>query len=73
MCIRDRITTVLVTHSVEEAVFLADRILVLSVRPGKIIREVLIPFDRPRDQLIMRSNEFHHLVDELTEALDSTE
>ena len=68
-----QITTVLVTHSVEEAVFLADRILVLSVRPGKIIREVLIPFDRPRDQLIMRSDEFHHLVDELTEALDSTE
>ena len=68
-----QITTVLVTHSVEEAVFLADRILVLSVRPGKIIREVLIPFDRPRDQLIMRSNEFHHLVDELPEALDSTE
>ena len=68
-----KITTVLVTHSVEEAVFLADRIFVLSIRPGKIIREVLVPFDRPREQSIMRSNEFHHLVDELTEALDSTE
>ena len=68
-----KITTVLVTHSVEEAVFLADRIFVLSIRPGKIIREVLVPFDRPREQSIMRSKEFHHLVDELTEALDSTE
>mgnify|MGYP001496734504 FL=1 len=68
-----QITTVLVTHSVEEAVFLADRILVLSVRPGRIIREVEVPFERPRKQSIMRSNDFHHLVDELTEALDPTE
>ena len=68
-----KITTVLVTHSVEEAVFLADRIIVLSVRPGRIIREVEVPFERPRKQSIMRSNDFHHLVDELTEALDPTE
>lgn len=68
-----QITTVLVTHSVEEAVFLADRILVLSVRPGRIIREVEVPFERPRKQSIMRSNDFHHQVDELTEALDPTE
>ena len=68
-----KITTVLVTHSVEESVFLSDRIFVLSSRPGKIIREVIVPFDRPRKQSIMRGNEFHKLVDELTEALDSTE
>ncbi len=68
-----KITTVLVTHSVEEAVFLSDRILVLSVRPGKIVREVKVPFERPREQSIMKGNKFHHLVDELTEALDSTE
>jgi len=68
-----KITTVLVTHSVEESVFLSDRIFVLSSRPGKIIREVIVPFDRPRKQSIMRGSEFHNLVDELTEALDSTE
>ncbi|MGZ0190496.1 MAG: ABC transporter ATP-binding protein [Alphaproteobacteria bacterium] len=66
------ITTVLVTHSVEEALFLADRILVLSARPGRIVREVVVPFERPRDTIVMRSSEFHDLVDDLTDALHLT-
>ena len=66
---RQRITTILVTHSVDEALFLADRVLVLSARPGRIIREVATPFDRPRDPAVMRSTEFHDLVDDLTDAL----
>jgi NitT/TauT family transport system ATP-binding protein len=67
------ITTVLVTHSVEEALFLADRILVLSARPGRIVREVVVPFERPRDTGVMRSSEFHDLVDDLTDALHPAE
>ncbi|MBT5049741.1 MAG: ABC transporter ATP-binding protein [Rhodospirillaceae bacterium] len=70
---RQQITTVLVTHSVDEALFLADRVLVLSARPGRIIREVVVPFERPRDPAVMRSAEFHTLVDDLTEALHPTE
>lgn len=70
---RQQITTVLVTHSVDEALFLADRILVLSARPGRIVREVDVPFDRPRDPEVMRSTEFHRLVDDLTDALHPTE
>ncbi|MDE0057252.1 MAG: ABC transporter ATP-binding protein [Defluviicoccus sp.] len=70
---RQRITTVLVTHSVDEALFLADRVLVLSARPGRIIREVATPFDRPRDPAVMRSAAFHDLVDDLTDALHPTE
>jgi NitT/TauT family transport system ATP-binding protein len=70
---RQKITTVLVTHSVDEALFLADRILVLSARPGRIVREVVVPFDRPRDPAIMRSEEFHKLVDDLTDALHPDE
>lgn len=66
---RQKITTVLVTHSVDEALFLADRVLVLSARPGRIIREVVVPFERPRDPAVMRSEEFHALVDDLTESL----
>ena len=69
---QQQITTVLVTHSVDEALFLADRVLVLSARPGRIIREVIVPFDRPRDPAVMRSAEFHTLVDDLTEALHPT-
>jgi NitT/TauT family transport system ATP-binding protein len=66
----ERLTTVLVTHTVEEAVFLADRILVMSGRPGRIIRDVRVPFARPRALDDMRLPEFHHLVDDLTAALD---
>ncbi len=70
---RQQITTVLVTHSVDEALFLADRVLVLSARPGRIIREVQTPFDRPRDPAVMRTSIFHDLVDTLTDALHPTE
>ncbi len=66
-----QITTMLITHSVDEALFLADRVVVMSGRPGRILREVAVPFARPRDPSVMRSEEFHHLVDDLTAALET--
>lgn len=45
---RRRTTTVLVTHSAEEAVRLADRVIVLSDRPSSIVRELAVPVARPR-------------------------
>jgi NitT/TauT family transport system ATP-binding protein len=45
----DRKTIVFVTHSIEEAIYLADRILVMTYRPGRIKRDVTVPMPRPRD------------------------
>lgn len=67
----ERLTTLLVTHSVDEALFLADRIVVMSERPGRAIRDCVVPFGRPRSPEIMRSPEFHQLYDDLTQALDA--
>jgi sulfate/thiosulfate transport system ATP-binding protein len=66
-----QITTLLITHSVDEALFLADRVVVMSGRPGRILREVAVPFARPRDPSVMRSEKFHYLVDDLTQALEA--
>lgn len=44
-------TMLFVTHSVEEAVYLADRVIVLGNRPGRIVFETLLETERPRDRL----------------------
>lgn len=64
------ITTVLVTHSVEEAILLADRIAVVSGRPGRVVLERDVPFDRPRGRDVEHLPEFRSLMDDLTTALD---
>lgn len=46
----DRKLVVFVTHDVEEAVLLADRVLVMTGRPGRIREEIRIPLERPREQ-----------------------
>jgi NitT/TauT family transport system ATP-binding protein len=67
------ITTLLVTHSVDEAVFLADTVVVMSRRPGRVERVTPIPFARPRDRSLLVTSAFHALVDELTGALDAVD
>ncbi len=54
-------TVLFVTHDVEEALYLADRIYILSARPGTIVEDVPVPFGRPRDPAIKQSKEFQEL------------
>lgn len=62
-------TTILVTHSVTEAVMLSDRIIVLSPRPAEILADIDIPLPRPRAPNDARRPEFVALVDEVFAAL----
>jgi NitT/TauT family transport system ATP-binding protein len=54
-------TILFVTHDVEEAVYLADRIFIMSSHPGTIVEDVEVSFDRPRDLGLKEKNEFHEL------------
>ena len=51
-----RTTILFITHDIEEAIYLSDRIWVLSRRPAQIIQELSIDFPRPRDQLTTRAH-----------------
>jgi NitT/TauT family transport system ATP-binding protein len=68
--LESRPTTLMITHSVDEAVLLADRILVLTERPGRVRMDTAVPFPRPRSAALMRTAEFHRLADELTAQLE---
>jgi NitT/TauT family transport system ATP-binding protein len=54
-------TVLFVTHDVDEAIYLADHIFVLSARPGTIMEDVPVPFGRPRDRSIKQTEPFHQL------------
>jgi NitT/TauT family transport system ATP-binding protein len=54
---RDQKTVVFVTHDIEEALYLADRIVVMRARPSRVTRTLDVPFERPRDEGIRGSAE----------------
>ena len=58
-----------VTHSIAEAVFLSHRVLVMSPRPGTIVKEFIIPFGQNRDQDLRYSPEFAHVSGEIAQSL----
>jgi NitT/TauT family transport system ATP-binding protein len=55
-------TILFVTHDVEEAIYLADRLYIVSPRPGTIVEEIPVPFGRPRDSAVKQTKEFQDLV-----------
>jgi NitT/TauT family transport system ATP-binding protein len=58
-------TVLMVTHDVEEAIFLAQRIYVLSSHPGRVKREIVVPFGPDRHPEIRREESFLDLRDEI--------
>ena len=54
-------TILFVTHDVDEAIYLADRIFILCSRPGTIVEDLPVPFGRPRDPAIRETAEFHDM------------
>jgi NitT/TauT family transport system ATP-binding protein len=62
-------TFIMVSHNVEEAVYMADRVVVMSPRPGRIVGEVKIDIPRPRRQYL-RDSIYFDLVDKVVEMLE---
>jgi NitT/TauT family transport system ATP-binding protein len=62
-------TTLLVTHSIEEAVLLADEIVIMSPRPSTIVATVSVDLPRPRTTEMTRSPAFHAVVDQVAAML----
>ena len=63
-------TIIFVTHSIAEAVFLADRIVLLSPRPGRIDHVTHVPFERPRELSLQTTPEFQEIVRDLRGRLE---
>jgi NitT/TauT family transport system ATP-binding protein len=64
-------TALFVTHSIAEAAFLSDRVLVMAPRPGRIMTEIAVPFARPRPLALMETAEFASVAGGIRRALDA--
>jgi NitT/TauT family transport system ATP-binding protein len=66
-------SALLVTHSIGEAVFMSDRVYVMSARPGRIVSVIDVPLERPRRLDMMRSPEFFACVNKVRDGLFGNE
>jgi NitT/TauT family transport system ATP-binding protein len=63
-------TVLFITHQIDEAIYLADRVLVFSYRPGRLTADIRIPFPRPRDLALKRSPDFLKYVDDVWKLIE---
>ena len=68
---RERTTTLFITHDIDEAVFLSDRIFVMTARPGRLKAEIIVPFGPERGAGIRTSPEFFQIRAQVYELLHS--
>jgi len=66
---RERTSVLFITHAVREAVLLADRVVVMSVRPGRVVADVTVDLPRPRSEELEATPRFNELVAMLRDAL----
>jgi NitT/TauT family transport system ATP-binding protein len=62
-------TALLVTHGIDEAVFLADRVVVMHAAPGRVVEVIDVPFERPRRPPLFYDPAFHRVCDHIAEVL----
>jgi NitT/TauT family transport system ATP-binding protein len=60
-----RQTAVFVTHNINEAIFVADRVAVMTNRPGRLVKVIDVPLPRPRERAVMQTPEFTNLAFEV--------
>lgn len=68
-----KLTVLFVTHDIEEAIFLSDRIIVMSPHPGRIKEDIDVTIPRPRDQRVLASEEHHEYKARLLELIRGRE
>jgi NitT/TauT family transport system ATP-binding protein len=64
-------TVVFITHQINEAIYLSDRVIVMSARPGRILADIMIDLPRPRGLAVKRSDAFHVYEDRVWELIES--
>ena len=62
-------TALLVTHGIDEAIFLADQVVVMHADPGRVVDIIDVPFARPRHPDLFSNPEFHALTDRISMVL----
>lgn len=68
---QSRKTVLLITHQIDEAVFLSDRVIIFSARPGTVREEIKIDLPRPRDLNIKRTPQFVALVERIWKLIEA--